>query len=112
MFVCKINKTCTRSYASGLCGAFTAVNMLAVTKLFPVLLDNLGFPATFWFYSAVMVLEVLARPAICTFIYIFNFHDLYVKVLYAAVSIPENRGESLVKTEDKLAGLVNKAADY
>ena len=66
MLVCKIDKSFTRSYASGLCGAFTAVNMLAVTKLFPVLLDNLGFPATFWLYSAVMVLEVFT---ICTAIH-------------------------------------------
>ena len=33
-----------RSYASGICGACTAVNMFGATKLYPWFLDNLTFP--------------------------------------------------------------------
>ena len=70
-----------RSYASGICGAFTAVNMFGATKLYPWFVHVLGFHGTFWLYSLVMLLEVV----------------------YAAISIPENRGESLVATEEKMA---------
>ena len=70
-----------RSYASGICGAFTAVNMFGATKLYPWFVHVLGFHGTFWMYSLVMLLEVV----------------------YAAISIPENRGESLVATEEKMA---------
>ena len=69
-----------RSYASGICGAFTAVNMFGATKLYPWFVHVLGFHGTFWMYSLVMLLEVV----------------------YAAISIPENRGESLVATEEKM----------
>merc|ERR1719323_8514 len=71
-----------RSYASGICGAFTAVNMFGATKLFPWFVHILGFHGTFWMYGLVMLVEVV----------------------YAAVSIPENKGESLVATEEKMAG--------
>ena len=54
--------------------------MFGATKLFPWLVDTLGFQGTFWMYGGVMAIEVL----------------------YGAVSIPENKGESLVKTEDKM----------
>ena len=70
-----------RSYASGICGAFTAVNMFGATKLYPWFVHVFGFHGTFWMYSLVMLLEVV----------------------YAAISIPENRGESLVATEEKMA---------
>jgi len=78
-----------RSYASGLCGAFTAVNMFAATKLYPVFLESLGFYGTFWMYGGVMLLEVI----------------------YGALSIPENAGQSLVKTEEKMAGQMEKKTE-
>jgi hypothetical protein len=76
-----------RAYSAGICGAFTGINQFGATKLFPVYLSNLGLHGTFWIYSGVMLLEII----------------------YAAVSIPENKGESLVKTEDKM---VVKAANF
>merc|ERR1711892_641102 len=75
-----------RSYASGICGMFTAINMFGATKLYPVFVDNLGFHGAFWLYGGVMVLEVI----------------------YGSLSIPENRGQSLVKTEDKMVTGVDK----
>ena len=72
-----------RSYASGICGAFTAINVFGATKLYPWFLETLGMHGTFWMYGAVMVLEVG----------------------YGAWSIPENKGESLVTTEDKMIKL-------
>merc|ERR1711892_990536 len=69
-----------RSYASGLCGAFTALNMFGATRLYPYFIESLGFYGTFWMYGGVMVLETI----------------------YGAFSIPENKGQSLVKTEDKM----------
>ena len=44
---------------------------------------------TFWMYGGVMLLEVI----------------------YGALSIPENAGQSLVRTEEKMAGQVEKKAD-
>ena len=76
----------SRSYASGICGMFTAINMFGATKLYPVFVDNLGFHGAFWLYGGVMVLEVI----------------------YGSLSIPENRGQSLVKTEDKMVAGVDK----
>jgi hypothetical protein len=61
--------------------------MFGATKLFPRLVDSLGFQGTFWMYGGVMAIEVL----------------------YGAVSIPENKGESLVKTEDKMLNLAGEA---
>ena len=78
-----------RSYASGLCGAFTAVNMFAATKLYPFFVESLGFYGTFWMYGGVMLLEVI----------------------YGALSIPENAGQSLVKTEEKMARQEEKKVD-
>ena len=60
--------------------------MFGATKLYPFFLDNLGFHGTFWLYGAVMGLEI-----------IFGF-----------ISIPENKGDSLVITEDKMISTVNK----
>ena len=48
-----------RSYASGICGAFTAINMFGATKLYPYFLDILGFYGTFWMYGGVMFIEVI-----------------------------------------------------
>eukprot|EP00092_Neocalanus_flemingeri_P048118 GFUD01054805.1.p1 GENE.GFUD01054805.1~~GFUD01054805.1.p1 ORF type:complete len:117 (+),score=23.50 GFUD01054805.1:3-353(+) len=80
-----------RAYASGLCGAFTAVNMFGATKLYPYCVDWLGFHGTFWMYGAVMLVEVI----------------------YGAISIPENKGQSLVKTEEKMINSEEKKkADY
>lgn len=73
-----------RSYASGIVGASTAINMFGATKLYPSFLANLGLHGTFWMYGAVM----------------------FIEVIYGALSIPENKGESLVKTEDKMVGKV------
>ena len=70
-----------RSYASGLFGALTAITIFGVTKLYPYFLDTLGFHGTFWLYGAVMMVDFV----------------------YGCYIVPENRGESLVKTEDKLA---------
>ena len=70
-----------RAYASGICGACTAINMFGATKLYPLLVDSLGFYGTFWMYGLVMLVEVV----------------------YGAISIPENKGQSLVKTEDKMS---------
>ena len=61
--------------------------MFGATKLFPWLVDSLGFQGTFWMYGGVMAIEVL----------------------YGAASIPENKGESLVKTEDKMLNLAGEA---
>ena len=69
-----------RSYASGICGACTAINMFGATKLYRYFIDIFGFHGTFWLYGLVMVVEVL----------------------YGAISLPENKGQSLVKTEDKM----------
>ena len=54
--------------------------MFGATKLYPYFVDGLGFYGTFWMYGCVMCIELI----------------------YAAVSIPENKGQSLVKTEDKM----------
>ena len=67
-----------RSYASGVCGAFTAVNLFAATKLYPLFVDNLGLHGTFWLYAGVMVVDIV----------------------YGAFTIPENKGKSLVETEE------------
>ena len=69
-----------RSYASGICGACTAINMFGAIKLYPFFLDHLGFYGTFWSYGGVMT----------------------ILVMYGALSLPENKGQSLVKTEDKM----------
>ena len=87
--LCNIILIPCRSYASGLCGAFTAVNMFAATKLYPFFVESLGLYGTFWMYGGVMLLEVI----------------------YGALSIPENAGQSLVRTEEKMAGQVEKKAD-
>ena len=54
--------------------------MFGATKLYPFFVDALGFHGTFWMYGIVMCIEVI----------------------YGAISIPENKGESLIKTEDKM----------
>ena len=68
-----------RSYASGITSTATSLNMFGATKLFPELLSVLGFHGAFWMYSGV----------------------LFLALVYGAISIPENKGQSLVKTEDK-----------
>ena len=70
-----------RSYASGVIGAATAINMFGSTKLYPYFLDTPGLHGTFWLYGGVM----------------------FLVVIYAAITIPENKGQSHVKTEDKMA---------
>ena len=65
----------------------TAVNQFGSTKLYPFFLEELGFAGTFWLYAVVML----------------------VLMVYGAASIPENRGQSLVKTEDKMVAAANKA---
>ena len=60
--------------------------MFGATKLYPLFLENLGFHGTFWLYGAVMGLEV-----------ILGF-----------VTIPENKGDSLVITEDKMISMGRK----
>merc|ERR1711892_39207 len=79
-----------RSYSSGICGSMTAVNQFGATKLYPYFLDQMGFAATFWLYAGVML----------------------VLIIYAAFSIPENKGESLVKTEDKMAGVGKETENH
>ena len=64
--------------------------MFGSTKLFPHFVDSLGFSGTFWLFSFVMSIEVI----------------------YAALSIPENRGESLVRTEDKMFKNQEDNKDY
>ena len=76
-----------RSYASGICGACTAINMFGATKLYPYFVDILGFHGTFWLYGMVMVVEVV----------------------YGAISLPENKGQSLVKTEEKMVSSKDNA---
>merc|ERR1712032_724338 len=75
-------QTNIRSYASGICGAFTGLNQFVSTKIFPVLLAGIGLDGSFWIFSGVML----------------------VGIVYAAFSIPENRNQSLVKTEEKMIG--------
>ena len=79
-----------RSYSSGICGSITAVNQFGSTKLYPYFLDEIGFPATFWMYGGVMLLLMI----------------------YGAISIPENKGQSLAKTEDKMIGTVGMKENY
>jgi len=73
-------QTNIRSYASGICGAFTGLNQFVSTKIFPVLLSSIGLHGSFWIFSGVML----------------------VGIIYAAFSIPENKNQSLVKTEEKM----------
>ena len=54
--------------------------MFGATKLYPYFVDWMGFHGTFWMYGGVMVIEVI----------------------YGLISLPENKGQSLVKTEDKM----------
>ena len=68
----------------------TAVNQFGATKLYPYFLDQMGFAATFWLYAGVML----------------------VLIIYGAFSIPENKGESLVKTEDKMAGVGKETENH
>ena len=60
--------------------------MFGATKLYPYFLDILGFYGTFWMYGGVM----------------------FIEVIYGAFSIPENKGQSLVKTEDKMISMEEK----
>ena len=71
-------------------GVFSSMNMFGSTKLFPPFLDSFGFSGTFWMFSCVMSIEVI----------------------YAALSIPENRGEGLVRTEDKMINNQEDNKDY
>jgi len=75
-------QTSIRSYASGICGAFTGLNQFGSTKIFPLLLARIGLDGSFWLFSGVM----------------------FVGIVYAGFSIPENKDQSLVKTEEKLTG--------
>ena len=51
-------------------------------------------------YSIVMLIEVCTSSD-----QIVNYIKRdYLQVVYAAISIPENKGESLVRTEEKMAG--------
>ena len=54
--------------------------MFGATKMYPYYIDFLGFYGTFWMYGLVMVVEVV----------------------YGAIFIEENKGQSLVKTVDKM----------
>ena len=57
--------------------------MFGATKLYPYFVDWMGFHGTFWMYGCVMVVEVI----------------------YGAISLPENKGQSLVKTEAKMTNI-------
>ena len=61
--------------------------MFGATKLYPYFVDILGFHGTFWLYGLVMVVEVV----------------------YGAISLPENKGQSLVKTEEKMVSSKDNA---
>ena len=54
--------------------------MFGVTKLYSYFIDSLGFYGTFWLYGLVMVVDVV----------------------YGAIILKENKGQSLVKTEDNM----------
>ena len=69
-----------RSYSSGIVGSIAAVSQFSSTKLYPVFLDKIGFSGTFFVYAGIML----------------------ALIIYGAISIPENKGESLAKTEDKM----------
>ena len=56
---------------------------------YPYFVEGLGFYGTFWMYGVVMCIEVV----------------------YGAISIPENKGQSLVKTEDKMINNGKKTAE-
>ena len=60
--------------------SYTKVNL-------PYFVDILGFHGTFWLYGLVMVVEVV----------------------YGAISLPENKGQSLVKTEEKMVSSKDNA---
>jgi hypothetical protein len=68
-----------RSVACGLVGVVTSLSRFATTKLFPQLVGILNMDGVFMFYAAVTG----------------------VFVVYAYLVVPENQGQSLVKTEDK-----------
>ena len=61
--------------------------MFGAIKFYPFFLDLMGFYGTFWCYGGVMTLLVI----------------------YGAVSLPENKGQSLVRTEDKMITEDSKA---
>ena len=69
-----------RSYASGAFGALTSLNVFGATSLFPYLTEYLGFFGTFWMFGGIMFMDSV----------------------YAIIIVPENRGDTLVTTEDKL----------
>ena len=72
-----------RSYSSGIVGSIAAVSKFSSTKLFPVFLDKIGFSGTFIVYAGIML----------------------ALIIYGTFSIPENKGESLAKTEDKMVSV-------
>jgi len=79
-----------RSYSSGICGSVTAINQFGSTKLYPYFLHSLTFAGTFWLFAGV----------------------IFFLIIYGAISIPENKGQSLVKTEDKMIGVAEKPEIY
>ena len=66
---------------------FSGLSRVTVSKLFPTLLDCLGFYGLFYLFSSIAGLLLI----------------------YGHFIIPENKGQSLVVTEDKL--LSNKVDD-
>ena len=72
--------TPVRYLGCGMCGLVTALGRFSVTKLFPQLLGLFGFARVWYFFSAVLA----------------------AILVYCAFLVPENTGQTLVQTEDKL----------
>ena len=69
-----------RGLGCGLCGVLSALSRLIISKLFPLFLGRLGFHGTCWLFSGCAA----------------------VVAVYSFLVVPENKGECLTKTEDKL----------
>ena len=78
-----------RTHASGIIGAVTAVNTFGATKLYSHFVQYLGLHGTFWLYGCIMLVEVI----------------------FAFLVLPENKGISLLKTEDKMIQSNNETND-
>ena len=70
----------------GLCGVLSALSRLIISKLFPHFLTSLGFHGTCWLFSCCAA----------------------VVAAYSFAVVPENKGECLTKTEDKLSTVKEK----
>lgn len=72
--------TRVRAIGCGLLGVVTALARFGIAKIFPLFLSVLGFEGVFWLFAVILMI-------------IF---------IYCWIIVPENKGQSLTKTEDKM----------